>query len=119
MTLGLVMIGAALGAPARWALDRQIQLRHSSLFPWGTLTINVLGSLILGVLLAVAAPASLVALLGIGFCGGFTTFSTFSFEVVRMSQEAHGRLAATYAAMSLAAGMCAAFLGWWVGSTFV
>lgn len=116
MTLGLVMLGAAVGAPSRWLLDRMIQQRHGSLFPWGTFVINVVGSLLLGILLGVAAPQSLVALLGIGFCGGFTTFSTFSFELVRMTEEAHGRLAATYAAASLLAGMGAATLGWWLGS---
>ncbi|HQZ85657.1 MAG TPA: CrcB family protein, partial [Actinomycetota bacterium] len=51
MTLLLVMIGAAVGAPSRWLLDQAIQSRHNSVFPWGTWTINILGSLLLGLLL--------------------------------------------------------------------
>ncbi len=115
MTLLLVMLGAAAGAPSRWALDRSVQVRHPSLFPWGTFTINIVGSLVLGLVLAAAAPASLVALLGVGFCGGFTTFSTFSFEAVRMSEQGHGNRAVVYVAASLAVGLAAASLGWWLG----
>jgi len=111
----MVMAGAAVGAPARWMLDRSIQIRHPSLFPWGTFTINVLGSLLLGVVVGAAASAPLVAVLGTGFCGGFTTFSTFSFEAVRMTEESHGRRALLYVAASLVAGLLAATLGWYLG----
>lgn len=116
MMLALVMLGAAVGAPSRWALDRFIQTRHPSAFPWGTFIINVLGSFFLGVVLGAAAPASVVALIGTGFCGGFTTFSTFSFETVRMAEEGRSRRAAVYVAASLAVGLAAATLGWWLGS---
>ncbi len=116
MMLALVMLGAAVGAPSRWALDRFIQTRHPSAFPWGTFTINVLGSLLLGVVLGAAAPASLAALLGTGFCGGFTTFSTFSYETVRLAEEGRAGRAAVYVGASLAVGLAAASLGWWVGS---
>lgn len=118
MTLALVMLGAAVGAPSRWALDRFVQTRRPSLFPWGTFAINVLGSLLLGLIVGAAAPASLVALLGTGFCGGFTTFSTFSYETVRMVEQGHGRRAALYAAASLGVGLLAATLGWWVGQVW-
>lgn len=115
MILVLVMAGAAVGAPARWALDRLIQTRHPSLFPWGTFTINVLGSLLLGFVVGAGASAPLVALLGTGFCGGFTTFSTFSFETVRMSEEGRGGRALLYVAASLLVGLAAATLGWYAG----
>lgn len=116
MTLVLVMLGAAVGAPSRWALDRFIQTRHPSSFPWGTFTINVVGSLLLGIVLGATAPASLAALLGTGFCGGFTTFSTFSFEAVRMTEEGRAGRASVYVAASLLVGLAAASLGWWLGS---
>lgn len=114
--LALVMLGAAVGAPSRWALDRFIQTRHPSAFPWGTFTVNVLGSLLLGLVLGAAAPASQVALIGTGFCGGFTTFSTFSFETVRMAEEGRSRRAAVYVAASLLVGLAAASAGWWLGT---
>lgn len=116
MTLALVMLGAAVGAPSRWGVDRYLQRRHPSLFPWGTFAVNMLGSFLLGVVLGAAAPASLAALLGTGFCGGFTTFSTFSFEAVRLTEEGHSRHAALYVGASLVVGLGAATLGWWLGA---
>lgn len=114
----LVMAGAAVGAPCRWALDRAVQARHDSVFPWGTLSINVLGSLLLGVLLGAtsAGPpaAELVALIGIGFAGGFTTYSTFAFETVRLFEEGARLLAAVNVVASLAAGLAAALAGWFL-----
>ena len=114
----LVMLGAAVGAPCRWALDRAVQSRHDSVFPWGTFTINVLGSLLLGVLLGAAAlgpaPVGLVALLGTGFAGAFTTYSTFAFETVRLVEDGARLVAAANVAASLAAGMGAALAGWYL-----
>jgi CrcB protein len=71
VTLLLVILGAAAGAPLRYLTDRAVQTRHDTLFPWGTFTVNVVGSLILGVLAggaaASAVPGSAVALVGTGF----------------------------------------------------
>jgi CrcB protein len=117
VTLALVMLGAALGAPLRWWVDRAVQARHDSVFPWGTFTVNVLGSFVLGVVAAAATRGSpWYALLGTGFCGGFTTFSTFSFENVRLWEQGSGRIAAFNLAGSVAAGLAAAFAGWMIGS---
>lgn len=115
MTLALVMLGAGLGAPCRWWLDRLIQSRHDSVFPWGTFSINVLGSLLLGFVLGVGSPNELVLLLGTGFCGGFTTFSTFGFESVRLAAEGSGAVALLNAGASLSVGLLAAFAGWYLG----
>jgi CrcB protein len=81
----LVALGAMVGAPLRYVTDRYIQSRRESRFPWGTLTVNVAGSLVLG-FLSRAAPLSphLYALVGTGFCGALTTYSTFGFETVRL-----------------------------------
>jgi fluoride exporter len=116
MTGLLVVLGAALGAPCRWLLDRFVQGRHRSNFPAGTLGINVLGSLALGLLLgaqsAGSASANLVLLAGTGFCGGFTTFSTFGYETVRLAEQRLYAKALTNVGLSLALGMLAAYLGW-------
>lgn len=91
MTVAMVLLGGAIGAPMRYLLDLFVQSRHDSLFPWGTVTVNVIGSLILGVTAAVVAelgpPAWVLALVGTGFCGALTTFSTFGFETVRLLEE--------------------------------
>jgi CrcB protein len=80
----LVAAGGALGALARWGLSAYIQ-RFAEMFPAGTLTVNILGSLILGFIMASAKyygvfPRSWRLLLATGFCGSFSTFSTFSYE---------------------------------------
>jgi CrcB protein len=116
LTLALVMLGAAVGAPSRWLLDRAVQSRHDSVFPWGTFTINVTGSLLLGLVLGATAvgpgSAALVALAGTGFCGGFTTFSTFGFETVRLLEEGSYLEATLNVVASLVAGLAAAYAGW-------
>ena len=115
MTVLLVFAGGALGAPARYLLDRAIQSRHAWRLPLGTLTINVLGSLILGAVSGAAgAPEWVAAGLGAGFCGGFTTFSTFAVEALELAAD--GRWAGTaragaYVGASLALGIGAAALG--------
>ena len=113
----LTMLGAALGVASRWLLDQYVQSRHDSVFPWGTFTINVTGSLLLGGLLAAAAAGhvtdSTLALAGAGFCGGYTTFSTFGYETLRLSQDGSQFEAVLNAAASLAVGLTASFAGWW------
>ena len=118
MTLLLVMIGAALGAPSRWLLDQAIQNRRDSVFPIGTWTINISGSLLLGVILGATAfgpgSAQLVALAGTGFCGGFTTYSTFGFETVRLTEEGSYLEAGLNIVTSLTFGLIAALAGWYL-----
>ena len=116
MSLLLVALGAAIGAAGRWLTDRFVQSRHTSFFPWGTFTVNVLGSLVLGLLLGASSAPDLVLVLGTGFCGGFTTFSTFSFETVVLAGEGRGAVARMYVVASLVAGFAAAYLGWWLGT---
>lgn len=120
MTFLLVAAGAAIGAPLRYTVDRLIQRRHDSVFPWGTLTVNVVGSFIFGLVMAAAVAGSAgpeaVAAVGFGFCGGLTTYSTFSYETLQLL-EGGGRLAGLVnIAVSIAAGLAAAIAGWTVGS---
>ena len=91
MTLLLVIVGAAVGAPMRYLTDKAVQSRHDTAFPWGTFTVNVLACLVLGAVtgavLAGSAGTGTQALVGTGFCGGYTTFSTASAETVRLAQR--------------------------------
>jgi CrcB protein len=122
VTLLFVCVGAALGAPARYLTDRVIQARHDTLFPWGTFTVNVAGSLVLGVLTGVgvdhAVPPAVVAAIGPGFCGALTTYSTFGYETVRLAEDGARLLALLNVVASLAAGFGAAALGYAAGQAF-
>jgi fluoride exporter len=105
VSLLLVAAGAAVGAPLRYLVDRYVQRRWDPVLPWGTWTANVLGSLLLG-LLAVTAGRTVLLLAGVGFCGAFTTYSTFGYQLVGL-----GRRAVLYAGISLTAGLLAALAG--------
>jgi CrcB protein len=111
----LVAAGALVGAPLRYLTDRAVQARFGTEFPWGTLAVNAFGSLVLGLVTgAVAAGAAsgqLQLLLGTGFCGALTTYSTFSYETLRLLETgARGRAAANVA-VSLAVGLAAVYAG--------
>ncbi|GAA1354430.1 fluoride efflux transporter CrcB [Saccharothrix algeriensis] len=109
MTALLVFAGAAVGAVARHLTDRFARARFGPGFPWGTLTVNVVGSFALGCV-AGADPA-LVALVGTGFCGGLTTYSAFSYETVRLLEAGAYRRALANAALNLVVGVAAAGAG--------
>jgi len=115
VSLLLVIAGAAVGAPLRYLGDRAIQSRHDSVFPWGTFAVNVIGSLILGLVTGAvsaggASPQVQLAL-GTGFCGALTTYSTFSYETLRLLEGDARFLAAANVGASIVAGLGAAFLG--------
>lgn len=100
----LVAVGGSLGAAARYLLDRAIATRQTGPFPLGTLAVNVTGSIALGLLLGLAVahrlPSSVVTLVGTGFLGAYTTFSTFTFETVRLLEDGAWRYAAWNLALS-------------------
>jgi CrcB protein len=112
MNLLLVFAGGAAGAPARFILDRLIQRWYDSAFPWGTLAINVSGSFVLGALLALRPSEQALTLLGTGFCGALTTFSTFGWETVQLLEEGELRRATLNVLGSLALGVLAALAGY-------
>ena len=96
----LVCLAGGAGAAARFTVDGLVRARlPGRRVPWGTLLVNVTGSFLLGVLtglVARGAPGALGAVVGTGFCGGYTTFSTASVEIVRLLREGHLRAAAAY-----------------------
>jgi CrcB protein len=118
MSVLLVALGAMVGAPLRYLTDRLVQSRHDSVFPWGTLAVNVAGCLVLGALAGsgTAATGPLSVLLGTGFCGALTTYSTFSYETVRLAQERAYFYAVANVLLSVVAGLGAALVGYAVTS---
>ncbi|MFJ8082329.1 CrcB protein [Streptomyces sp. SAI-170] len=111
----LVAVGGMIGAPLRYLTDRAVQSRHDSLMPWGTFAVNVTGSLILGLLTGAAAAGVTGShtrlLLGTGLCGALTTYSTFSYETLRLTEDGARGYALANAALSVLAGLGAAFAG--------
>ncbi|MET7904116.1 fluoride efflux transporter CrcB [Streptomyces sp. NPDC005355] len=111
----LVIVGGMVGAPLRYLTDRAVQARHDALFPWGTFAVNVTGCLVLGLLTGAAAEGAassqLQLLLGTGLCGALTTYSTFSYETLRLAEEGARMFAVANVVASVAAGLGAAFTG--------
>ena len=112
----LVALGAAVGAPLRYLTDRFIQSRHETLFPWGTFTVNVVGSLILGGVAGAALGGTdpLYLLIGTGFCGALTTYSTFAYEAWRLAERRARLLALANVVGSIVVGVGAATIGYLV-----
>ncbi len=111
----LVGIGGGSGAIARYWLGAWFRAQPwAKEFFWGTLTINVSGSIILGIIAALFKDraSSGFLLLGTGFCGGYTTFSTFSLELVEFFHEGRWDLALIYLAVSFLAGFLGCYLAW-------
>lgn len=119
--LALALAGG-IGATARFLLDGVIRAHSRGPMPWGTILINVSGSLVLGLLAGLAGgallPDELFAITGAGFLGGYTTFSTASFETIGLLQERRWTLAAANGLGTLVVATGAAGLGLWVGSLF-
>jgi fluoride exporter len=111
----LVGLAAALGAVSRYLVDQAVANKWESSFPWGTWVINVTGSFALGVLTGLALHHGLdphvVSVLGTGICGGYTTFSTFNVESVRLAEDGSLTGAVANITGSIAAGLLAAAAG--------
>jgi len=111
-----IAIGAGVGGVCRYYLASSVQHRFGATFPWGTLLINVTGSLLLGFLIryALSTPGVSVemrALLTTGFCGGYTTFSTFSFETAALIEDGQYERAGAYVLGSVILSLLATFCG--------
>ena len=116
MSYALVFIGGGLGAAARYWLSGFVYRFLDPVFPYGTLCVNVLGCFIIGLLMSLfeerfVVQASLRTFLTIGFLGGFTTFSTFSYETVSLMQSSEYLFA--FLNMFLSLSLC--LVGTWLG----
>jgi fluoride exporter len=106
----VVAAGGFVGAPSRYLLDRAVTRRVNSDLPWGTFVINITGFLT-GLTLSHHLSDLGKALVGTGFCGAYTTFSTFTFETIRLVQDGRYLEAAGYVSVSVVVGLAAATAG--------
>lgn len=116
-----VCLGAAVGAPGRYLVDRAIQARHDTLMPWGTMLVNVVGSVVFGLLTGMSitreVPEAVSLTLGAGLCGALTTYSTFSYETFRLFEDGARLYALLNAGISLLAGLGSAVIGYALGTS--
>jgi CrcB protein len=115
-----VALGGALGASARYGLDRLIEQRSNAVFPWSTFTINVTGCFVMGVVTAALVdrhhlPAWLRVGLVVGVIGGYTTFSTFVQEAFDVGDIHHVGIAFAYVVASVSVGLAVLYAGLQVG----
>ncbi|MEU6485510.1 CrcB family protein [Streptomyces sp. NPDC046887] len=115
MNWAMVVLGALVGAPLRFLVDRTLQSRHRTAVPWGTAAVNLAAcaglGLLTGAATATTVPDALQHLIGPGLCATLSTYSTFSYETLRLTETGAARLAAANVAVSTAAGLAAAWLG--------
>jgi CrcB protein len=107
--------GGIVGAPARFVVDQLVTARTGSRFPWGTFVVNATGGFVLGLLAGLATHHHIgpvpSTVMGSGFCGAYTTFSTFSYESIYLLEEGTPGVALLNIAGSLAVGLLAAAAG--------
>lgn len=122
-----VFIGGGLGAVCRYGVTTTVGMLLGGMFPWGTLVVNLVGSLLMGLvfgaLLPLAKslqllPESLRLLLTVGFLGGFTTFSSFSMETLTLLRGDSFFLAAVNVVGSIVLGLAAAYIGYQLAMVF-
>lgn len=113
MSWVLVALGGAAGAAARYLVDIAVTARVGDRLPWGTLTVNLLGSAAFGLLvgLSAATPDDLVTLLGVGFCGAFTTASALAWEILALVERGRPSLAVANLGLSVGGGLVLAASG--------
>jgi CrcB protein len=123
MTYLLVALGSAVGGMARYGVSGLVARSFGSVFPWGTLIVNVVGSALIGFLAASAAPGArwllspdARALLMIGFCGGFTTFSSFSLETLNLLRDGEWLWAGANVVFSVVLCLVFVWLGYAAGA---
>ncbi len=121
----LVALGGALGSVARFWLSGLVAARYGETFPWGTLSINVTGSFVIGVFGALTLPelggthrATIIQFFMYGLCGGYTTFSSFSLQTLSLMQKGEWLYAAGNILLSVILCMIAVWLGWLLGAAF-
>ncbi|MFE5078371.1 fluoride efflux transporter FluC [Streptomyces halstedii] len=111
----MVICGAIIGAPLRYMTDRAVQARHDTVFPWGTFAVNITActglGFITGAASAATVPDAIQHFIGPGLLATLSTYSTFSFETVRLTKTGARLIAAANIVVSVVAGLAAAILG--------
>jgi CrcB protein len=118
-----VGVGSALGGMARFWVSRVVAVAVGEKFPWGTIVINISGSMIIGVLYALTLPDGrlntprilVIQLLMVGVCGGYTTFSSFSLQTLTLAHEGQWLWAGGNVIISVAACLIAVWMGFMLG----
>ncbi len=116
------MCGGAVGSALRYQIGRAALQRMGPEFPWGTLIVNLLGGLLMGIAVGIftaegSADRPLWLLLAVGLLGGFTTFSAFSLDLFAMLERGQMMIASLYAAASVAGSLLLLMLGFWLSRT--
>jgi len=110
-----VLVGSSIGGAARYLSQEFVQKNFPSFIPLSTLSVNIVGSFIIGIIYALAERSKISAevriFIATGFCGGFTTFSSFAFENVKLLQDGEYFNTALYVVLSLVIGFIAVYLG--------
>ena len=110
-----IIVGSGIGGAARFLAQEFIQKNFPSSIPLSTLSVNIIGSFIIGIIYALAEKSKISAevriLIATGFCGGFTTFSSFTFENVKLLQDGEFFNTALYVLLSIVVGFLAVYLG--------
>lgn len=120
MMVLLVAVGAAVGAPMRYWTDRIVRAHHDTVYPWGTLAVNIVASLVLGGLAGASShvSADVSTLAGTGLCGTLSTYSTFSYENQQLLIDGARFYAVLNVLLSVGTGVGAAAMGWSLGVFF-
>jgi CrcB protein len=120
-----VALGGAIGSVSRFWLSGLIASRFGDTFPWGTLTINVTGSFVIGIFAALTLPetggpnrVAIIQFVMIGICGGYTTFSSFSLQTLNLMRDRQWLLAGGNVVLSVVLCMIAVWLGYLLGAIF-
>jgi fluoride exporter len=111
-----VAAGSSIGGVARYLSQQFVQKYFPSSFPWGTLSVNVIGCFLIGIIYALAEKGEVMSpemriLLATGFCGGFTTFSSFAYENIKLIQDGEYFYTLLYIVASVIVGILAVYLG--------
>ncbi len=114
----LVGFGGFLGSIARYTVSKHLNTKSSWLMPIGTLTVNLLGSLLLGFITGIKADIIIVLLFGTGFLGAFTTFSTLKLEMTQMHVDNHKKIFILYTLTTYVFGISLAYIGYLVGNMY-
>lgn len=110
-----IALGAFFGAISRYQLSKWINTNYNSKFPYGTLTVNLLGSLLLGFVIGRQFDETIVLIFGTGFLGAFTTFSTFKVESLNLIKNKKVKTMLIYILLTYILGILLAFIGYLIG----